>query len=122
MLLEEFVTERVRTQERAAHTRELEQLRIIHEDDGARRETGWFARRRAARADTRAGAGAGAGVGVGVGVGAQPQPESLAETAPVAAAGEHDATAPLPQPTAQETAQEAASRPARERELQHAGR
>lgn len=108
MLLEEFVTERVRTQERAAHTRELEQLRIIHEDDGARRETGWLARRRAARADAR----------VGVGVGAQPQPESLAETAPVAAAGEHDATAPLPQPTAQD----AASRPARERELQHAGR
>lgn len=114
MLLEEFVTERVRAQERAAHTRELEQLRIIHEDDGARRETGWLARRRAARADARAGAGA----GVGVGVGAQPQPESLAETAPVAAAGEHDATAPLPQPTAQD----AASRPARERELQHAGR
>lgn len=112
MLLEEFVTERVRTQERAAHTRELEQLRIIHEDDGARRETGWLARRRAARADARARAGAQP----------QPQPESVAETAPVAAAGEHDATAPLPQPTAQETAQEAASRPARERELQHAGR
>lgn len=114
MLLEEFVTERVRTQERAAHTRELEQLRIIQEDDGARRDTGWLARRRAARADARARAGAQPQP--------QPQPESVAETAPVAAAGEHDATAPLPQPTAQETAQEAASRPARERELQHAGR
>lgn len=94
MLLEEFVTERVRTQERAAHTRELEQLRIIQEDDGGRHETGWLARRRAARADARAH------------VGAQ---EPVGERTPVEEPAHVDV-----QPHQEE--------PARERELQHAGR
>ncbi|KRC49563.1 hypothetical protein ASE16_12610 [Leifsonia sp. Root227] len=67
MLLEEYVADRVRASETAAHIRELELLRVIRaaddgqDGDGAKatrrsdapgeaRETGWSARRNAARA------------------------------------------------------------------------
>ena len=67
MLLEEYVADRVRASETAAHIRELELLRVIRAADdgqggdgakatrrsdapGEARETGWSARRSAARA------------------------------------------------------------------------
>ena len=125
MLLEEYVADRVRASETAAHIRELELLRVIRaEGDGTRgdgtrgdgtrggrssdvtdqaRRTGWLARRSAARARKAERASAVA-------------PSSQATGAPAPASSGMDvvpeATAPRPDNDVRQS----------ERELQHAAR
>lgn len=148
MLLEEYVADRVRASEQAAHTRELELLRVIRAEEEPRqaedepRRGGWLARRRAARVEAKvqaqardavAGVVAGGTVRAdGAGVAAEPtgQTRTVADSAPVAATpptAPTTPTTPTPstrptRPTTPTAPTAAGVRSQAEREFQHAGR